>query len=185
MKLFGSRRSDAAADTLAYPTGSETAGPLLACRGVDVCYDKVQVLFGVDLEVHQGEIVALLGTNGAGKSTLLRAISGLTPASNGAIFFDGEDITFLPPSAHAASSIDWIARLASDTANRVLSVATTTASGAWAVYDPLLASDPRRRRVFLSRTTMKCQGCRFIPLPVRRAASTIRRTTSSGIGLSW
>jgi branched-chain amino acid transport system ATP-binding protein len=50
---------------------------LLSCRGVDVAYDKVQVLFGVDLDVREGEIVALLGTNGAGKSTVLKAISGL------------------------------------------------------------------------------------------------------------
>ena len=45
--------------------------PLLSCRGVDVAYDKVQVLFGVDIDVAPGEIVALLGTNGAGMSTLL------------------------------------------------------------------------------------------------------------------
>jgi MFS family permease len=49
---------------------------LLVCRGVDVSYGDVQVLFGVDLEVGEGELVALLGTNGAGKSTLLKAISG-------------------------------------------------------------------------------------------------------------
>jgi branched-chain amino acid transport system ATP-binding protein len=78
---------------------------LLVCRDVDVHYDAVQVLFNVDFEVDEGDIIALLGTNGAGKSTLLRAISGSTGASNGAIFFDGEDITFLPPSAHAARGI--------------------------------------------------------------------------------
>ncbi len=78
---------------------------LLVVRDLDVHYDAVQILFNVDFEVDEGEIIALLGTNGAGKSTLLRAISGLTQASNGAIFFDGEDITFLPPSAHAAKGI--------------------------------------------------------------------------------
>jgi branched-chain amino acid transport system ATP-binding protein len=50
---------------------------LLEVRGLDVAYGPVQVLFGVDLTVEQGEIVALLGTNGAGKSTLLKAVSGL------------------------------------------------------------------------------------------------------------
>jgi branched-chain amino acid transport system ATP-binding protein len=67
---------------------------LLSCAGVDVAYDSVQVLFGVDFEVEEGEIVALLGTNGAGKSTLLKAISGLQPASAGSIVFDGQDITY-------------------------------------------------------------------------------------------
>jgi branched-chain amino acid transport system ATP-binding protein len=66
---------------------------LLACRGVEVAYGQVQVLFGVDIEVARGEIVALLGTNGAGKSTLLKAISGVTDPIGGTIYFDGRDIT--------------------------------------------------------------------------------------------
>ncbi|TAL22599.1 MAG: MFS transporter [Frankiales bacterium] len=66
---------------------------LLTVRGLDVAYDGVQVLFGVDLEIQEGEIVALLGTNGAGKSTLLNAVSGLTDPVGGAIFYAGRDIT--------------------------------------------------------------------------------------------
>ncbi|GAC1439819.1 MAG: hypothetical protein NVS3B26_05540 [Mycobacteriales bacterium] len=68
-------------------------GPLLSCRGVDVAYDKVQILFGVDLDVEQGEIIALLGTNGAGKSTLLKAVSGLVGVAAGQILYGGVDIT--------------------------------------------------------------------------------------------
>jgi branched-chain amino acid transport system ATP-binding protein len=67
--------------------------PILSCRGIDVAYDKVQVLFGVDLDVDDGEIIALLGTNGAGKSTLLKAISGLVDPTAGSIWFAGRDIT--------------------------------------------------------------------------------------------
>jgi branched-chain amino acid transport system ATP-binding protein len=78
---------------------------LVVVHDVDVHYGDVQVLFNVDFEVDEGEIIALLGTNGAGKSTLLRAIAGLTEASNGAIFFDGEDITHLPASEHAERGI--------------------------------------------------------------------------------
>jgi ABC-type branched-subunit amino acid transport system ATPase component/predicted MFS family arabinose efflux permease len=77
----------------------------LLVRGVDVHYDSVQVLFGVDFEVDQGEIVALLGTNGAGKSTLLKAISGLVEASGGAIIFDGRDMTHTPPDEIAARGV--------------------------------------------------------------------------------
>jgi len=66
---------------------------LLVCRGVDLAYGQVQVLFDVDFDVEEGEMVALLGTNGAGKSSLLRAISGTAPPSSGTILFDGRDIT--------------------------------------------------------------------------------------------
>ncbi|MDZ7673476.1 MAG: MFS transporter [Acidimicrobiales bacterium] len=70
---------------------------VLFVRDLDVSYDNVQVLFGVDFEVDEGEIVALLGTNGAGKSTLLKAIAGLVPADAGAVVFDGRDATYAPP----------------------------------------------------------------------------------------
>ncbi len=78
---------------------------LLLVKGLDVAYDSVQVLFGVDFEIEEGEVVALLGTNGAGKSTLLRAISGLQPARAGAVIFDGEDITFAPPHQVAGQGV--------------------------------------------------------------------------------
>src|SRR5690606_20615256 len=71
---------------------------LLLVKDLDVHYDTVQVLFGVDFEVGEGEIIALLGTNGAGKSTLLKAISGLVEPSGGAVVFDGTDITHAPPN---------------------------------------------------------------------------------------
>ena len=80
-------------------------GKLLVCRDVDVEYDGVQVLFGVDFDVDEGEIIALLGTNGAGKSTLLRAISGTQEASAGAIVFDGRDITHMPPHETAGRGV--------------------------------------------------------------------------------
>ena len=70
---------------------------MLVCRGVTVHYGQVQVLFGVDFDVEEGEMVALLGTNGAGKSTLLKAISGTILPSNGAILLDGRDITRAGP----------------------------------------------------------------------------------------
>ncbi|MEX2100475.1 MAG: ATP-binding cassette domain-containing protein, partial [Acidimicrobiia bacterium] len=70
---------------------------LLVCRDVDVIYDGAQVLFGVDFDVNAGETVALLGTNGAGKSTLLKAVCGLHMVDNGAVFFEGDDVTATPP----------------------------------------------------------------------------------------
>jgi len=78
---------------------------LLVGRDIEVEYDGVQVLFGVDFDVDEGEIVALLGTNGAGKSTLLKAISGIQEASGGAILYDGRDITHVPPYEIAGRGI--------------------------------------------------------------------------------
>ncbi len=63
------------------------------------------MLFGVDIDVQEGEIVALLGTNGAGKSTLLKSISGVVEADRGAIVLDGRDITHAPPNEIAALGI--------------------------------------------------------------------------------
>ena len=78
---------------------------LLLVKDLHVSYGQLQVLFDIDLEINEGEIVALLGTNGAGKSTLLRAISGLTEAEYGAVIFDGRDITHAPPNEIAALGI--------------------------------------------------------------------------------
>jgi branched-chain amino acid transport system ATP-binding protein len=86
-------------DRSAMPAPGET---LLRCRDVDVAYGPVQVLFGVDLDIAQGEIVALLGTNGAGKSTILKAISGLVKPIKGTIEFAGQDITGMPANKTAA-----------------------------------------------------------------------------------
>jgi len=70
--------------------------PLLSVRGVKTFYGRVQALKGVDLDVQDGEIVTLIGANGAGKSTLMMTICGNPRAREGAIVFDGEDITRLP-----------------------------------------------------------------------------------------
>jgi ABC-type branched-subunit amino acid transport system ATPase component/MFS family permease len=78
---------------------------LVLCRGLQVFYGNVQVLFDVDFEIDEGEIVALLGTNGAGKSTLLKAICGVVEADKGAVIFDGRDITHAPPNEIAALGV--------------------------------------------------------------------------------
>jgi len=82
-----------------------TGSVLLETSGLAVSYGAVQVLFDVDLAVHQGETLALLGTNGAGKSTLLKAISGLLPAHAGTIVFDGVDITTRSTDARVTAGV--------------------------------------------------------------------------------
>jgi branched-chain amino acid transport system ATP-binding protein len=72
------------------------SAPLLAVRGVTACYGRVMALRGVDLDVHDGEIVTLIGANGAGKSTLMMTICGNPQAREGSIMFAGRDISKLP-----------------------------------------------------------------------------------------
>ena len=81
---------------------------MLLVQGLNVSYGDVQVLFDVDFEVDEGEIVALLGTNGAGKSTLLKAIAGLVPANKGAVILDGRDITYAPPHEIAPRGVSLV-----------------------------------------------------------------------------
>jgi branched-chain amino acid transport system ATP-binding protein len=79
--------------------------PLLAVDAIDVFYGDVQVLYGLSLEVREGEIVTLLGSNGAGKTTTLRAISGLRRPRAGDVRFRGISIAALPAAARAELGI--------------------------------------------------------------------------------
>lgn len=65
---------------------------MLKVKDLNHHYGSIHALKGIDLEVHQGEIVALIGANGAGKTTLLRCISGILKSSGGSIAFDGDEI---------------------------------------------------------------------------------------------
>lgn len=69
---------------------------MLRLEQVEVYYGDSQALFGVSLNVQEGEICALIGTNGAGKTTTLRAISGLLRPKNGHIFFKGKPLDKIP-----------------------------------------------------------------------------------------
>lgn len=83
--------------------------PLLEARQVTGGYEDIAVLWDVELEVEEGEIVALLGPNGHGKSTFLKAVSGLNPATGGEIRFRGERIDSLSPHEIVAAGIAYIA----------------------------------------------------------------------------
>jgi branched-chain amino acid transport system ATP-binding protein len=75
---------------------ARAATPLLSIRGVSTYYGNIRALKGVDLDVNEGEIVALIGANGAGKSTLMMTIFGDPRAREGTITYAGRDITRLP-----------------------------------------------------------------------------------------
>ena len=79
--------------------------PMLQVRNLDFSYGPVQVLFDVNVDVRDGEVLALLGTNGAGKSTLLRAISGLGIPDRGVVRMQGRTITLTEPRTRVGLGI--------------------------------------------------------------------------------
>lgn len=79
--------------------------PILSLRNLKAAYGDFQALFGVSLDVFQGEVVSLIGANGAGKSTLIRSIMGLVPSARDMIHFKGEAIGGMRPDLVARRGI--------------------------------------------------------------------------------
>jgi branched-chain amino acid transport system ATP-binding protein len=79
--------------------------PLLEVRGLTVHHGQLRALDNVSFGVFPGEVYAIIGANGAGKSTLLRTISGLHHPTEGAILYDGKDVTRVRPERRATSGI--------------------------------------------------------------------------------
>ncbi|HYM90059.1 MAG TPA: ABC transporter ATP-binding protein, partial [bacterium] len=82
--------------------------PILQLRGIDASYGKAQILFGIDLHVLEGEVVAVIGANGSGKSTMLRVITGLLRPTAGTVVFRGEPIDRFPPHTIVARGISMV-----------------------------------------------------------------------------
>lgn len=78
---------------------------LLQVSGIESFYGPSQALFGVELEIAEGQVVALMGRNGMGKTTTIRSICGLTPARAGRIVFSDEDVTAMPSHRIARKGI--------------------------------------------------------------------------------
>ncbi|PZA06764.1 MULTISPECIES: ABC transporter ATP-binding protein [unclassified Meiothermus] len=81
---------------------------MLRVQGLKAWYGEAQVLFGVDLEVNEGEAVTLVGRNGAGKTTTLKSIIGLHRSVQGQIQLDGRDLSPLPPHLRARLGLGWV-----------------------------------------------------------------------------
>ena len=78
---------------------------MLKISGLNASYGDVQVLFGIDVEINEGEFISVVGANAAGKSTLLRSISGLLRKTSGSIEFEGKQLIGKPPYEIVESGI--------------------------------------------------------------------------------
>jgi branched-chain amino acid transport system ATP-binding protein len=87
---------------------ADSNAPLVLVEDVHTFYGKSHILHGVSLKVAPGEVVGLLGRNGVGKSTTLKTIMGLVQPSQGAVHFDGDTITGLPPHKLARRGIGYV-----------------------------------------------------------------------------
>jgi len=132
-------------ETALGPEFEHTRPYALRCKAVEVSYGPVQILFGIDLDVAEGEIVALLGTNGAGKSTLLKGITGLARVGGGSVEFGGKTITNKAPNtvAHLGLSLMPGGRGIFPT----LTVEENLRLGAWLVRKNRAMSTAARKRV--------------------------------------
>lgn len=87
---------------------AEKGTPVLRLVGVGKTYGAVRALQGVDLDVHAGEVVGLVGDNGAGKSTLVKTISGVGPADEGEFYVDGQRVNITSPTTATGLGIETV-----------------------------------------------------------------------------
>lgn len=81
---------------------------MLTCKGINTFYGPAHVLFDVDVEVAEGQMVCLIGRNGVGKSTTLKSIMGLAPVSSGSIVFESKEISAQPSFMVARAGIGYV-----------------------------------------------------------------------------
>ncbi|HET9612322.1 MAG TPA: ABC transporter ATP-binding protein [Acidimicrobiales bacterium] len=86
-------------------TAGGGAAPLVELRGVRAAYGRIEVLHGVDLSLHPGEVLAVLGPNGAGKTTMLKVLAGLHPLSGGDLLVAGRRVNGAPASDLARAGL--------------------------------------------------------------------------------
>ena len=79
--------------------------PMLQIQGLNAWYGESHILHGVDFDVHEGEVVTLLGRNGAGKTTTMKSIMGLVPKRQGSIHFRGKETVRMSPDGVARAGI--------------------------------------------------------------------------------
>jgi branched-chain amino acid transport system ATP-binding protein len=117
---------------------------VLEARALEIRYGGIRAVKGIDLAVERGELVTLIGANGAGKSSTLRGICGLTRPAQGAVFYDGRDVTGMPAHERARAGLVMVPEGRGIFPQ--LTIEENLAMGAYSRRDGEVASD--RQRLF-------------------------------------
>lgn len=139
----------------------------LQVRGLRAAYDRLEVLHGVDLDVSDGEIVAVIGANGAGKTTLLRTLSGLVRPTAGTVVLDDDEVTAVPAERLAAAGLAHVPE------NRLVFPTLSVDDNL------LLGAYTRRRRGAAERDADRTRAMALFPRLAQRA-SQVAGTLSGG-----
>ncbi|WP_052665238.1 ABC transporter ATP-binding protein [Nitriliruptor alkaliphilus] len=114
---------------------------LLEARDLDTYYGPSQVLHGCNIEIAEGECVAVLGRNGVGKTTLVHSLAGLIAVRGGSVHFDGKDITKAPPEKRLVAGVTLVPqghrvfRSLTVTENLTVAERRSDAEGTWRIDD--------------------------------------------------
>lgn len=159
--------------------------PRIEVRGVRKSFGAVEALKGVDLTIHPGEILGLVGDNGAGKSTLMKILSGAQKPDGGSIIFEGEEVRFNHPRDARAQKIEMVYQdlsLCED-----LDVAGNIFLGREPKWGSLRGFVDRRRMHREAKETLESLGIKlpYTDVPVRDLSGGQRQSIAIGRAISF
>ena len=161
-----------------------TPTPTLELRGVSKSFGSVQALQGVDFEVRDGEVMALVGDNGAGKSTLIKCVAGIYSIDDGQIFFEGEQVAIHGPKDAAKLGIEVVYQDLALADN--LDVVQNMFLGR-EIHDPLfrLREAPMEQRTAETLKTLSVTTIRSVRQPVATLSGGQRQSVAVARAVLW
>jgi D-xylose transport system ATP-binding protein len=161
-----------------------TPTPTLELRGVSKSFGSVQALNGVDFEVRDGEVMALVGDNGAGKSTLIKCVAGINSIDSGEVLFDGKPVKITGPKDAAKLGIEVVYQDLALCDN--LDVVQNMFLGR-ETHDPLfrLREAPMERRTTETLKSLSVTTIRSVRQPVATLSGGQRQSVAVARAVLW
>ena len=161
----------------------EDDSPLLELRGIKKRFGAVEVLRGVDLSLHSGQVTALVGDNGAGKSTLIKAIAGIYSIDEGTIVWDGRPVHIRGPKDAASLGIEVVYQDLALADN--LDVVQNMFLGRERMRHLLLDEDSMERTAQETLTSLKVTTVKSVRQPVSSLSGVQRQSVAVAKAVMW